>query len=90
VSEPRRRLDLELEPELNLSDLLSHVLDKGVVIAGNVTISVAEIDLVHVELSVLLASVETIEQHRFGAEHADDGTDESDADLRVLPPDSDR
>lgn len=42
-----------------LGDLLNHVLDKGVVISGTVTISVADIDLLLVDLRLLLTSVET-------------------------------
>ena len=38
------------EEQLVLGDLLNHVLDKGVVIAGTVTISVADIDLLMVDL----------------------------------------
>ena len=45
--------------ELVLGDLLNHVLDKGVVIGGTVTISVADIDLVVLDLRLLLTSVET-------------------------------
>jgi hypothetical protein len=36
------------------------VLDKGLVIGGTVTISVADVDLLLVDLRVLLTSVETI------------------------------
>jgi hypothetical protein len=36
------------------------VLDKGLVIGGTVTISVADIDLLLVDLRVLLTSVETV------------------------------
>ena len=43
-----------------LGDLLNHVLDKGLVIGGTVTISVADIDLVLVDLRVLLTSIETV------------------------------
>jgi gas vesicle structural protein len=43
-----------------LGDLLNHVLDKGLVIGGTVTISVADIDLLLVDLRVLLTSVETV------------------------------
>jgi len=42
-----------------LGDLLNHVLDKGVVISGTVTISIADVDLLMVDLRVLLTSVET-------------------------------
>ncbi|HET7565869.1 MAG TPA: gas vesicle protein [Gemmatimonadaceae bacterium] len=70
-----------LDDELVLGDLLNHVLDKGVVIAGDVTISVADIDLVRVGLSVLLASVETEERMLRGQRDRAD----SHADVRVLP-----
>jgi len=48
---------------LVLGDLLNHVLDKGVVISGTVTISIADIDLLLVDLRVLLTSVETAVRH---------------------------
>ncbi len=50
----------ELEREqLVLGDLLNHVLDKGVVISGHVTISIADIDLLALDLRLLLTSVQT-------------------------------
>jgi hypothetical protein len=52
--------------ELVLGDLLNHVLDKGVVIGGTVTISIADIDLLMVDLRVLLTSVETSLRHGVG------------------------
>jgi gas vesicle structural protein len=52
--------DDEIDTEqLVLGDLLNHVLDKGVVISGSVTISVADIDLLVLDLRLLLTSVET-------------------------------
>lgn len=45
--------------QLVLGDLLNHVLDKGVVISGTVTISVADIDLLLLDLRLLLTSIET-------------------------------
>ena len=48
------------ESEVTLLELLDRVLDKGVVLTGDVTLSVADIDLVHVGLRVLLTSVETM------------------------------
>lgn len=47
------------ENELSLLETLDHVLNRGLVIAGEITISVADIDLVFVGLNVLLSSVET-------------------------------
>lgn len=56
--------DDEIDTEqLVLGDLLNHVLDKGVVISGTVTISVADIDLLVLDLRLLLSSVETAVRH---------------------------
>ena len=51
--------DMIDDEQLVLGDLLNHVLDKGVVISGNVTISIADIDLLVVDLRLLLTSVES-------------------------------
>ena len=53
---------LDLEEELSLLETLDHVLNRGLVIAGEITISVADIDLIFVGLNLLLGSVETIDQ----------------------------
>ena len=53
-------LILDDEEELSLLETLDHVLDRGLVIAGEVTIAVADIDLIYVGLNVLLGSVETV------------------------------
>ena len=45
---------------LELSDLLNRVLDKGAVIAGSVTISVGDIDLIQLDLTVVLTAIETV------------------------------
>lgn len=74
--DPARPDDRE---QMELSDLLSRVLDKGVVIAGSVILSVADIDLIRVGLSVVITSVET-EERRARARLA------RDADAPVLPP----
>ena len=56
--------DDEIDDEqLVLGDLLNHVLDKGVVIGGSVTISIADIDLLVLDLRLLLTSVETAMRH---------------------------
>jgi len=43
----------------SLCEVLDRVLNKGAVIVGDVTISVANIDLVYLGLQVILCSVET-------------------------------
>ncbi len=45
--------------DLALSELLDRVLNKGVVITGDLTISIANVDLIYVGLKVLASSVET-------------------------------
>jgi hypothetical protein len=49
--------------QLVLGDLLNRVLDKGVVISGDVMISIADIDLLSVELKLILTSVQTAIEH---------------------------
>ena len=50
--------------DVTLLEVLDRVLDKGVVIAGDLTISVADVDLVYLGLRVLLCSVETMSNMR--------------------------
>jgi gas vesicle structural protein len=45
--------------DLSLLETLDHVLNRGLVIAGEITIAVADIDLIFVGLNVLVSSVET-------------------------------
>jgi len=53
--------------QLALSELLDRALNKGVVLWGDATISVAGVDLIYVGLKVLLASVDTAERLRQNA-----------------------
>jgi hypothetical protein len=53
-----------------LLELLDRVLDKGAVLSGDITLSVAEVDLVHVSLQVLISSVETVAQGQVTTETA--------------------
>ena len=45
--------------DLSLLETLDHVLNRGLVIAGEITIAVADIDLIFIGLNVLVSSVET-------------------------------
>ena len=47
------------ESDLSLLETLDHVLNRGLVIAGEITIAVADIDLIFIGLNVLVSSVET-------------------------------
>jgi hypothetical protein len=42
----------------NLADILERVLDKGVVIAGDIKIQIADIDLLTIKIRLLVASVD--------------------------------
>jgi gas vesicle structural protein len=50
------------DEELSLLETLDHVLDHGLVIAGEVTIAVADVDLIYLGLNLLLGSVETVDR----------------------------
>jgi hypothetical protein len=55
-------LELDEDDELSLLETLDHVIDHGLVLAGEVTIAVAGVDLIFLGLNVLLGSVETVER----------------------------
>ena len=53
-----RRLAGAKQPVSNLADLLERVLDKGIVIAGDVTLCLGEIELLQIKIRLLIASVD--------------------------------
>ena len=57
---------VEQAKNVTLLEILDRVLDKGVVISGDLTISVADVDLIFLGLKVMLASVERAEAMRWG------------------------
>jgi len=42
----------------NLADILERVLDKGIVIAGDIKIQIADVDLLTIKIRLLIASVD--------------------------------
>jgi len=54
----------ETNKEITILEVLDRVLTKGVVITGDIVISVADIDLIYLGLRVLLSSVETMEKRK--------------------------
>jgi hypothetical protein len=48
--------------DVSLLETLDHVLNRGLVIAGEITISVADIDLIFIGLNVMVSSVETAQE----------------------------
>jgi len=54
----------EENKRVSICEVLDRALNKGVVLWGDATISVAGVDLIYVGLKVLLASVDTAERLR--------------------------
>jgi hypothetical protein len=48
--------------QVSLVDLVDRLLDGGVVIHGDITLAVADVDLLYVGLRALVSSVETMER----------------------------
>src|SRR5687768_4782671 len=46
----------------NLADILERVLDKGVVIAGDIAINLLDVELLTIKLRLLIASADTAQQ----------------------------
>jgi gas vesicle structural protein len=51
---------VDLQEQLVLTDLVNRVLDRGVTVMGDVTISVAGVDLIHLALRLDLSSIESL------------------------------
>jgi Gas vesicle protein len=48
--------------DASLLDVVDHVLNKGVVLTGDVVLGVAGVDLIYLRLSALLCSVDALER----------------------------
>jgi gas vesicle structural protein len=55
---PAGNLSMRSSERVSLCETLDRVLNKGAVVAGEVTISVADIDLIYLGLQVMISSVE--------------------------------
>ncbi|MBP1467052.1 gas vesicle protein [Candidatus Chloroploca sp. M-50] len=53
--------------EIAIIDLLDRALDKGVFLWGELTLSIADVDLVYVGLKALICSVDTADKMRNAA-----------------------
>ena len=49
----------DLSDQMSLAELVNRVLDRGAVITGEVTISVAGVDLIYLGLQLVIAAAET-------------------------------
>jgi hypothetical protein len=56
--ESRRMAGATQAGSSNLADLLERVLDKGIVIAGDITLCLGEIELLQIKIRLLVASVD--------------------------------
>jgi hypothetical protein len=54
---PEQRLQHAIQAT-SLADILDRVLDKGIVIAGDITISLVGVELLNIKLRLLVASVD--------------------------------
>ncbi|HEV7920169.1 MAG TPA: gas vesicle protein [Thermoanaerobaculia bacterium] len=54
----------ETTEELSLLETLDHLLDCGVVIAGEAVISIGDVDLLYLGLNVVLANVDSLMRAR--------------------------
>jgi len=48
------------DDELSLLETLDHLLDRGVVIAGDAVISIGDVDLLYLGLNIVLANVDAV------------------------------
>jgi hypothetical protein len=63
-----RSVGLATDREVSLVEVLDRALGAGVVLTGDVTISLADVDLVYLSLRVLVGSVGTLEGGNGAAE----------------------
>jgi hypothetical protein len=48
--------------ELSLLETIDHLLDRGVVIAGEAIVSIGDVDLLYLGLNVVLANVDAVKR----------------------------
>ena len=54
----------ELSPrQLTIVDLVDRILDKGVVLTGDITISIVGVDLLSLKINLVIASLETAKRY---------------------------
>ncbi|HEV8659781.1 MAG TPA: gas vesicle protein [Thermoanaerobaculia bacterium] len=50
----------EQEQQISVLETLDHLLDRGVVIAGEAVISIGDVDLLYLGLNIVLANVDAL------------------------------
>lgn len=56
-----RRFPTQAQPA-NLADLLERVLDKGIVVAGDITLALGSVDILTLKIRLLIASVDKAQE----------------------------
>jgi hypothetical protein len=58
---PRRRRDALLaRADASLLELVDHVLNKGIVVTGDLMLGVADVDLIYVQLSAVVCAADRL------------------------------
>lgn len=57
-------LDIAGNEDVTLLELLDRLLNKGIVVTGDLVISVANVDLIYIGLKLIISSVETLKRSR--------------------------
>jgi gas vesicle structural protein len=57
---------IDRSKDITILEVLDRVLNKGVILTGDLVITVADIDLVYVGVKLMLSSVETMDQIKNG------------------------
>ncbi len=52
--------------DITILEVLDRVLNKGVILTGDIVISVADVDLIYLGVKLMLSSVETMEKLKSG------------------------
>ena len=51
------------QQQLTIVDLVDRILDKGVVITGDITVSIVGVDLLSLKINLVIASLETAKRY---------------------------
>ena len=60
------------EQNVTLLDLLDRIIDHGVVIQGELKISVAEVDLIYINVKLLVSSISQLRRNQNNEDHLTD------------------
>jgi len=60
---------IDSSKDITILELLDRVLNKGVILTGDIVISVADIDLIYLGVKLMLSSVETMDQLKNSSLH---------------------